>query len=208
MTRDEALERMAKDRCCAVFDVFKTTCTSAGCSEEQCVELRRLMGQSTATPPLGTARGDGTLTVGLVNVQFDAPAPSSNPKTLMGALKVPNLSVTPFTALIRMGQALQYGAYHAPRADGTKGYGPFNWRDQDIEYMTYTEAAIRHIASAADREDVDPDTGDLQVWHLAEAMATLAILIDAIEHKKVIDNRPKNACGRVAALLRELRKKN
>lgn len=132
----------------------------------------------------------------------------SNPKSLMGATKVPNASVTPFTALIRLAQALEYGAFHAPRRDTEqKGYGPFNWRDNPIEYMTYIEAAQRHLASAADREDIDPDTGESKVEHLWEAMASLAILIDATEHKTVIDNRPANAKGRVAEMLRALRKK-
>lgn len=131
---------------------------------------------------------------------------SSNPKTLMGNMKVRNLSVIPFTALIHEARAMEYGAFHAPRKDGSKGYGQFNWRETNIEYLTYCEAAIRHIASAADREDIDPDTGDMLVMHLALARATLGILIDAIEHGTVIDNRPKTAHGRVAALLREFRK--
>lgn len=131
---------------------------------------------------------------------------SANPKTLMGNLKVPNLSVVPFTGLVHEARAMEYGAYHAPRKDGTKGYGPFNWRDQKIEFLTYAEAAIRHIASAVDREDIDPDTGDLKVLHLGLAKATLGILIDAIEHGSVIDNRSPTARGRVAELLRELRK--
>lgn len=134
---------------------------------------------------------------------------AQNPKTLMGATKVPNASVTPFTALIRLAQALEYGAFHAPRRDTEqKGYGPFNWRDNPIEYVTYIEATQRHLASAADREDVDPDTGEFKVQHLWEAMASLAILIDAIEHETVIDNRPANAKGRVAWMLRDLRKKS
>lgn len=131
-----------------------------------------------------------------------------NPKTLMGNLKVPNLSVVPFTGLIEEARAMQYGAYHAPRKDGSKGYGPFNWRDQDIEYMTYVEAAIRHLASAADREDVDPETGDLKVLHLGLAKATIGILIDAIAHGTVIDNRPKTSRGVVAETLRKYRKQN
>lgn len=131
----------------------------------------------------------------------------TNPKTLMGNKKVRNLSVVPMTALIHEARAMEYGAFHSPRADGTKGYGPFNWRDSSIEYMTYVEAAMRHIMAAADREDIDPETGDFEVPHLALARATLGILIDALEHGTVIDNRPSNARGRVAELLRELRKK-
>jgi hypothetical protein len=73
-----------------------------------------------------------------------------NPKTLMGNMKVPNLSVVPFTGLIHEARAMQYGAYHAPRKDGQFGYGPFNWRDNPVEYMTYIEAALRrHPADSA-----------------------------------------------------------
>lgn len=135
----------------------------------------------------------------------ETPQPT-NPKTLMGQLKVPNLSVVPFTAVIEEGRAMEYGAFHSPRKDGSKGYGPFNWRDDKIEYMTYIEAAIRHIASAADREDTDPETGEFMIQHLALARATLGILIDSIAHGTVIDNRSKTACGRVAELLRKYRK--
>lgn len=131
----------------------------------------------------------------------------TNPKTLMGRTKVPNLSVVPMTALIQEARAMEYGAFHSPRKDGGKGYGPFNWRDNDIEYMTYVEAAFRHIMSAADREDIDPETGDHKISHLALARATLGILIDAIEHGTVLDNRPTNARGVVAELLRKYRKK-
>lgn len=131
----------------------------------------------------------------------------ANPKTLMGSLKVRNLSVVPMTALIEEARAMTYGAFESPRKDDTKGYGPFNWRDNDIEYMTYVEAAFRHIMSAADREDIDPETGDHKILHLALARATLGILIDALAHGTVIDNRPTNARGVVASLLREYRKK-
>lgn len=147
------------------------------------------------------------------DAQQNQPAPgvfpdinSANPKTLTGQTKVPNLSIVPFTGIIHEARAMEYGAFHAPRVDGKKGYGAFNWREQKIEYMTYLEAAIRHLASAADREDIDPDTGDLKVWHLDLAKATIGILIDAIEHDCVIDNRSPTAKGRVAALLREKRK--
>lgn len=127
----------------------------------------------------------------------------TNPKTLMGNLKMPFLSVIPATALIREAEAMRYGAYEAPRIDGTKGYGPFNWRDRNIEFLIYADAAIRHIVSAVDREDVDPDSG---AWHLGHARGTLGILIDAIEHKTVIDDRSKTANGTAARLLRTLKR--
>lgn len=126
---------------------------------------------------------------------------AANPKTLMGNMKVPNLSVIPFSAILEEGIAMRYGAFEAPRKDGGKGYGPFNWRDQPIEYMVYIDAAMRHLASAADREDVDPVS---KATHLGHARATIGILIDAIAHGTAIDNRPKTARGRVATMLRTL----
>jgi len=133
-----------------------------------------------------------------------------NPKTLVGRTKVPMLSVIPETALVHLARALQYGAFFAPRKDTTTlGYGPKNWRDQSIEYMTYIDAAFRHLLAAADGEDIDPDAGDLAVGHLEEAMATLAILIDARVQGTCIDNRhtiPRQR-GVVGQMLRSLREK-
>src|SRR5579872_4181555 len=55
-----------------------------------------------------------------------------NPKQAMGDLKI-NLAVVPPSAVIVMAQALQYGAFSAPRADGRPpGYGPFDWRESKV----------------------------------------------------------------------------
>lgn len=126
----------------------------------------------------------------------------SNPKTLVGRSKLPILSVIPPAALIKEAAAMRYGAYLAPKKDGTYGYGPYNWRDQPIEYMVYIDAANRHLLCAVDGEDVAPDSG---VCHLAHARATLGILIDAIENNTVIDDRPAQRSGTAARLLEELK---
>jgi hypothetical protein len=138
------------------------------------------------------------------------PVEPVNPKTLVGRTKVPMLTVIPETALVRLARALQYGAFHAPRKDTTElGYGPKNWRDQQIEYLTYVDAAMRHLLAAADGEDIDPDTGELQVGHLEEAMASLAILIDARIQGTCIDNRHTLPVFRGVAgqMLRQMRGK-
>jgi hypothetical protein len=204
VTYEEAVEQVARERSCRPEEL--AVCLSPyingrpSCNADECNRIRELM----ALPKPEELANEALMHLDSGDVV--AAQPVSNPKTLMGNMKVPNLSVVPFTGLIHEARAMQYGAFHAPRKDGKKGYGPFNWRDQKIEYLIYAEAAIRHIASAVDREDIDPDTGDLKVWHLGLAKATLGILIDAIEHGTVIDDRSPTACGRVAALLRELRK--
>lgn len=120
----------------------------------------------------------------------------SNPKTLMGAQKVPMLSVIPPASLIAQGIAMRYGAFLAPRADGTRGYGPYNWRDQPIEAHIYIDAAMRHLLQWQDGDDYEiirDDSGNeiSCVSHLGFALATIGILIDAIENNTCIDDRPK-----------------
>jgi hypothetical protein len=125
-----------------------------------------------------------------------APPPGTNPKTLMGNLKVPILSVIPPASLIYQGVAMRYGAYLAPQVNGKRGYGAYNWRDQPVEIETYIDAAIRHLMQYQDGDEVEciyDDNGDLlcEVPHLAFALATIGVLIDAIENDTAIDNRPK-----------------
>ena len=117
-----------------------------------------------------------------------APAPEANPKTLMGRLKVPMLSVLAPASIIHEALALQYGAFEAPRKDGGTGYGPYNWRDQPIEALVYIDAAMRHLMSWVDGEDNAQDSGES---HLGHAKATIGILLDAIENETCIDNRPR-----------------
>lgn len=121
-----------------------------------------------------------------------------NPKTLTGQRKLPVLSIVPAASILGEAEAMRYGAYEAPRIDGSKGYGPFNWREQPIEAMTYVDAAFRHLAAWVDGEEV---AGDSLVHHLKHAKASLGILLDAMEINKWIDNRPKVA-GTAAAILK------
>lgn len=127
-----------------------------------------------------------------------------NPKTLVGVCKVPALSVVPPAAIIYLGLAMRYGAHEAPKKDGTFGYGKYNWRDQPVEASTYIDAAFRHLMQYWDGEDIDPSS---KAPHLAHALATLAVLVDAIESGTCADDRPKVRSGVASKILdRETRK--
>lgn len=126
-----------------------------------------------------------------------------NPKTLSGRQKLPMLSVAPPAAIIYMAQAMRYGAYDARRTDGSKGYGPYNWREQDIEAMIYVDAAMRHLLAWVDGEGEDADS---KVHPLAHVLATVGILVDAIENKSVIDDRPKIRKNVAERLLKQARR--
>lgn len=110
-----------------------------------------------------------------------------NPKDLVGAKKAP-LGVVPMALLVGVAPAMHVGA---------QKYGPFNWREQPVQVMTYLEAILRHITAFIDRQDVAEDTG---ISHLAHAGASIGILMDAFASDNVIDNRPIE--GPVPAMLR------
>lgn len=115
------------------------------------------------------------------------PVPMVNPKTGAGALKAP-LQFVPPSAEYFMAQAF---------AEGVEKYGPFNWRESKVPTLTYIAAAKRHLAAYFDGEDIDP-TSD--VPHLAHAMASLAIILDAGACGTLVDDRPSP--GQSAQLMR------
>lgn len=104
--------------------------------------------------------------------------PAVNPKTAAGPKKPPLLSVIPTGMLLVLGRVMKIGA---------DKYGPFNWRDTRVPAMTYADAAMRHLISWVDGEEVDPESG---VSHLGHVMACMAILVDAKINGMLEDNRP------------------
>jgi hypothetical protein len=110
-----------------------------------------------------------------------------NPKDLVGAKKAP-LALVPVAGAI----------FSAPaHANGAGKYGPFNWRNQPVQLMTYIEAVQRHLAAFVDGQDLAEDTG---IHHVAHAIAGLNIIADAMGLGNLIDNRP--AKGPAADMLR------
>lgn len=109
----------------------------------------------------------------------------TNPKDLIGFNK-PSLCSVPMRAVYEMGKAM---------GDGERKYGRFNWREESINSDIYIDAALRHINSWQDGENVAKDSG---FCHIAHAMACLAILIDADCGGNLIDNRSMISPGGVA----------
>lgn len=102
---------------------------------------------------------------------------AENPKKAYGARKV-DLSLNPATAAIH--QALAH-------MDGARKYGAYNWRQTNIDAMTYIAAIRRHLDAWAEGERLAYDSG---VHHLGHIMACCAILLDAETLNKLEDNRP------------------
>ena len=113
----------------------------------------------------------------------------ANPKQQYGDKKVP-LHLVPAALDVAAAWGLGEGAIK---------YGPFNWRENSVEVMTYVAAIKRHLAAWVDGEELDPDsiTGK---HHLDGLAASLAILLDAVRGGFAIDNRPP--CGPGPELVR------
>lgn len=114
--------------------------------------------------------------------------PDNNPKTLVGASKIP-LHLVPPSAKHYLAMAL---------ADGGRKYGPYNWRDAAISISTYKAAMERHMDAFWDGEDIAEDSG---VHHVAHAMACCALILDALSIGKLVDDRP--TAGAAAQIQKE-----
>lgn len=101
----------------------------------------------------------------------------TNPKDLLGAKKV-NLHLVPPSSIIYQALAME---------DGAKKYGPYNWRENKVICTIYIDAAMRHLQAFLDGEMNAPDS---QKPHLGHALASIGIIVDALETGNLVDNRP------------------
>lgn len=101
---------------------------------------------------------------------------ASNPKDIIGSGKAP-LHLVP--ASLRAGAALAF-------MEGALKYGRFNWRLAGVRASIYYDALNRHMEAWFNGEDTDKASG---LPHLFKAAACIAILIDAVELDKLVDDR-------------------
>lgn len=101
---------------------------------------------------------------------------SSNPKDSLGADKVP-MHLWPVAATTLGSLGLMEGALK---------YGRNNWRVHGVLASTYMAAAMRHMNDWFQGIERSTDTGNM---HLGNALACLAIIVDAQAHGKLIDDR-------------------
>lgn len=115
----------------------------------------------------------------------------TNPKDSLGTKKV-SLSKVPFSSIVYQALAME---------DGAKKYGPFNWRENKVIASIYIDAAMRHLGSWYDGEEVADDS---KKPHLGHAMACIGIIIDALETGNLVDDRPVK--GNMAELIEKWKK--
>lgn len=101
---------------------------------------------------------------------------STNPKDAVGSTKVP-MHLWPATATAVGSIGL---------LEGMLKYGRNNWRAESVLASVYVSAAIRHLTEWFEGAD---NSLDSNVPHLGNALACLAIIVDAKAHKCLIDDR-------------------
>lgn len=111
-------------------------------------------------------------------------AQAVNPKELAGAKKPASWSVMPRWVALQVGRVMSVGAAK---------YGAFNYRETPIAASTYQDALERHLALWFDGEDNDAETG---VSHLASAIASCTLLLDAQATGQLVDDRQKTGLVR------------
>lgn len=121
--------------------------------------------------------------------------PSTNPKDAIGSLKLPlHLWPTTATAVGCLGLL-----------EGDVKYGVNNYRSGDgVLASIYVAACKRHLDAWYENEEAAPDSG---IPHLGNALACLAILVDAQAHGKLVDDRaytPTNGYRRLVEQLTPL----
>ena len=114
-----------------------------------------------------------------------------NPKDALGVAK-PQLDLVPPAALLYLSKVMALGAAK---------YGKYNWRQKKVRYSIYVAAAMRHLLTALDGEELDPESGQP---HVAHAAACMAILLDAKATGNLVDDRPTpGVAGKLIAELTE-----
>lgn len=106
----------------------------------------------------------------------------TNPKDVIGSNKLP-LHLWPTTATAMGCIGLLEGALK---------YGRTNWRESGVRASVYVDACKRHLDAWFEGEDCAPDSGSP---HLANALACLAIIVDAQAAGKLVDDRAYNGAG-------------
>lgn len=102
----------------------------------------------------------------------------TNPKDAVGVRKWRQYCTVPTTIVWELGVAM---------LEGARKYGRHNYRVAGVRASVYIDAAKGHIDSYWEGEDIDADSG---LSHITKAMASLAVLRDAMINDMLTDDRP------------------
>jgi hypothetical protein len=79
----------------------------------------------------------------------------------------PRMELLPFGVLVEIAKVLTHGA---------KKYAPGNWQKVPDAKNRYTGALMRHLAAWKEGEDVDPESGEDRLLHIAQVACNAMFL--------------------------------
>lgn len=115
----------------------------------------------------------------------------TNPKDIIGSTKLP-LHLWPATATA-------YGCLGFK--EGELKYGRSNFRGTPVRASIYVDAAKRHLEAWFEGEENAPDSG---IPHLGNALASIAIIVDAHEAGTLVDDRQFGDPAKYRAMVERL----
>ncbi|MEE8372806.1 MAG: dATP/dGTP diphosphohydrolase domain-containing protein [Dehalococcoidia bacterium] len=151
--------------------------------------------------PVNPAQKDATLIVGSVVPAPGHPSPharrdtteewdmrpkaekavehkDTNPKDAVGTKKWRQYCTVPTTVIWELGVAM---------LEGARKYGRHNYRVAGVRASVYIDAAKGHIDQWWEGEDIDEES---KLNHIIKAIASLAVLRDAMIQNRWLDDRP------------------
>lgn len=102
----------------------------------------------------------------------------TNPKDAVGTQKWRQYCTVPTTIIWELGVAM---------LEGARKYGRHNYRVAGVRASVYIDAAKGHIDQWWEGEDIDEESS---LSHITKAMASLAVMRDAMIQGKFVDDRP------------------
>ena len=102
----------------------------------------------------------------------------TNPKDAVGTKKWRQYCTIPTTIIWELGVAM---------LEGARKYGRHNYRVAGVRASVYIDAAKGHIDQWWEGEDIDEES---KLNHIIKAIASLAVLRDAMIQNKWVDDRP------------------
>ena len=102
----------------------------------------------------------------------------TNPKDAVGVKKWRQYCTIPTTIIWELGVAM---------LEGARKYGRHNYRVAGVRASVYIDAAKGHIDQWWEGEDIDEES---KLNHIIKAIASLAVLRDAMIQDKWVDDRP------------------
>jgi hypothetical protein len=95
----------------------------------------------------------------------------------------PCMELLPFSALVEVAKVLTHGA---------KKYAPDNWKKVPNAKNRYTGALMRHLAAWKEGEDIDGESGDDKLRHIAQVACNALFLVWFETHNSELEDKKED----------------